>query len=224
MQEDLDTKVQGAPCCHGDKLVHQSAAAECCRHHNWQVDDSSVSTPLLTVLCVNSDTLDMKWEQSPAGHWRVSRLQRAGTDWTVSTVHLDSGHRWERRQRPTVGHISLLCLDSAAMTALIRQELHRHFVISHTPLYWLWGKLWNRDRFNDCLTKHNVFIETVNSTCIAVVKHFNVNLAKQTMFGGILQNYYTDNNFLVIDEGPHLTPSPPIPPEIYKYVSWVSNL
>ena len=69
----------------------------------------------------------------------------------------------------------------------------------------------NRDSFNDCLTKHNVFIETVNSTCIAVVGNFNVTLAKQTMFAGILQIYYTDDSLLVTGEGRPIVP-PPITP------------
>jgi hypothetical protein len=86
------------------------------------------------------------------------------------------------------------------------------------------GSYENRDSFNDCLTKHNVFIEAVNSTCIAVVRNFNVTLAKQTMFGGILQIYYTDDSLLVTGEGRPIAPPPITPGDVYKYVSRVSNL
>ena len=44
-----DTYIQRAPCCYDDKRVRHCAAAYACHHHNWQLDDSSVFTPLLTV-------------------------------------------------------------------------------------------------------------------------------------------------------------------------------
>ena len=53
---------------------------------------------------------------------------------------------------------------------------------------------------NDCLAKLNVSTESINSTCITVVGDFNANLAKQTMFGEILQSYCTYNSLIIVDK------------------------
>ena len=121
----------------------------------------------------------------------------------LCTWTLDTGEKTKTNSGSHVSALSRFSSDDSVDTARTTQTFCD---FSHTSLLAAEESYQNMDRFNDYLTKQNVFIETDNSTCIAVVRHFNVNLAKQTMFGGILQNYCTDNSITLV------------PPEIHTYV------
>ena len=47
----------------------------------------------------------------------------------------------------------------------------------------------NTDEFNDCLAKLNVFIQSINSTCVTIVGDFNANLSRASSFGDILLKF-----------------------------------
>ena len=71
----------------------------------------------------------------------------------------------------------------------------------------------NTDEFNDCLTKLNVFIDSINSTCVTIVGDFNANLSRASLFGDILLKFCVDNSIDIVD---HATLSN----DTYTYTSY----
>ena len=57
----------------------------------------------------------------------------------------------------------------------------------------------NTDEFNDCLAKLNVFIDSINSTCVTIVGDFNANLSRASLFGDILLKFCVDNSIDIVD-------------------------
>ena len=71
----------------------------------------------------------------------------------------------------------------------------------------------NTDEFNDCLAKLNVFIDSINSTCVTIVDDFNANLSRASLFGDILLKFCVDNSIYIFD---HATLSN----DTYTYTSY----
>ena len=71
----------------------------------------------------------------------------------------------------------------------------------------------NTDEFNDCLVKLNVFIDSINSTCVTIVGDFNANLSRASLFGDILLKFCVDNSIDIVD---HATLSN----DTYTYTSY----
>ena len=57
----------------------------------------------------------------------------------------------------------------------------------------------NTDEFNDCLAKLNVFIDSINSTCVTILGDFNANLSRASSFGDILLKFCVDNSIDIVD-------------------------